>query len=183
MEYELNSFRLDQCGKPFIHDTVFIANTASIIGEVTVAEHCGIWFGAVLRSDMAPITIGKNCNIQDNAVIHVDFGFPTLIEENVSVGHSAIVHGATIRKNCIIGMHATILNGAEIGENCIVGAGAVVMQGQSVPSNSVVMGIPAKVKKPADEQTLTAIRRNWEIYCDFAKEYRSSKYHRLKDNL
>ncbi len=178
MEYVLNSFRLSQCGKPKIHDSVFIANTASVIGDVTVAENSGIWFGAVLRSDMAPITIGRNCNIQDNAVVHVDFGFPALIEENVSVGHHAIVHGATVRKNCIIGMHATILNGAEVGENCLVAAGAVVMQGQVIPPNSVVMGIPAKVKKPADEHTLTAIRRNWEVYCDFAKEYRRSQHHK-----
>ncbi|MBL7959957.1 gamma carbonic anhydrase family protein [bacterium] len=183
LEYELNSFRLDQCGKPDIHDSVFVANTASIIGQVTLAENCGIWFGAVLRSDMAPISIGKNCNIQDNAVVHVDFGFPTLIEDNVSVGHSAIIHGATVRKNCIIGMHSTLLNGAEIGENCIIGAGAIVMQGQVIPPNSIVMGVPAKVKKQADEQTLIAIRRNWEIYCDFAKEYRKSKYHRRKESL
>jgi carbonic anhydrase/acetyltransferase-like protein (isoleucine patch superfamily) len=183
LEYQLNSFRLANCKRPEIHDSVFIANTASLIGEITIAENCGIWFGAVIRSDMAPITIGKNCNIQDNVVVHVDFGFPTLIEDNVSVGHSAVVHGATIRKNCIIGMHATILNGAEIGENCIVGAGAIVMQGQVIPPNSVVMGIPAKVKKQADDSTLTAIRRNWEIYCDFAREYRQSKYHKPKESL
>lgn len=183
LEYELNSFRLDQCGKPNIHDSVFIANTASIIGDVTIAENCGIWFGAVLRSDMAPIKIGKNCNIQDHVVVHVDFGVPALIEDNVSIGHGAIIHGATVRKNCVIGMHATLLNGAEIGENCFVAAGAIVMQGQIIPPNSVIMGVPAKVKRQADEQTLIAIRRNWEIYCDYAREYRKSKYHCSKESL
>jgi carbonic anhydrase/acetyltransferase-like protein (isoleucine patch superfamily) len=181
LEYVPNAFRLSSCGRPNIHDSVFVAHTASVIGNVTIAENAGVWFGSVIRSDMAPITVGKNCNIQDNAVIHVDFGFPTVIEENVSVGHGAIIHGATIRRNCIIGMHATILNGAEIGENCLVAAGSIVMQGQVIPPNSVVMGVPAKVKKPADEQTYLAIRRNWEVYRDFAKEYRHSKYHRSSD--
>lgn len=176
-------FRLSDLKPPEIHDSVFIANTASVIGGVKIGENCGIWFGAVLRCDMDPIIIGKNCNIQDNAVVHVDDHFPAIIEDNVSIGHSAIVHGATIRKNCIIGMHATILNGAEVGENCIVAAGAIVMQNQIIPPNSVVMGVPAKVKKAADEQTLAMIRRNWEVYCEFAAEYRRSKYHKDKSLL
>ncbi len=113
-------------------------------------------------------------------MIHVDFGYPSVIGDNVSVGHLAIVHGAKIGKNCIIGMHSTILNGAVIGENCMIGAGSIVMQNQVIPPNSVVMGVPAKVKKVADEKTLAAIRRNWEIYCNHAKAYRKSKYHQSK---
>lgn len=177
MEYVPQSFRLSNCTHRQIHDSAFIARTASVIGNIVIGANAGIWFGAVLRGDMETITIGDNSNIQDNAVVHVDFGFPTLIGKNVSVGHSAIIHGATVGDNCIIGMHATLLNGAVIGENCIVGAGAIVMQDQIIPPNSVVMGIPAKVKKTADEKVLEAIRRNWEIYVDFAREYRLSEYH------
>jgi len=169
---------VSDCGAPHIHDSVFVANNATIIGAVKIGENSSVWFGAVLRCDMGDIAIGRNCNIQDNAVIHVDFGFPTLIEDNVSVGHSAIIHGATVHSNCIIGMHSTILNGAVIGENCIVAAGAIVMEGQVIPPNSLVVGIPAKVKKQADEKILHMIRRNWEIYADFAKEYRKSKFHK-----
>ncbi len=178
MDYFPGQFKLATHPSPKIHDSVFTANSCTILGQVVIGKNSSVWFGAVLRGDMGEISIGENCNIQDNAVIHVDFGFPTIIEDNVSVGHTAIIHGAKIGKNCIIGMHATILNGATIGENCIVGAGAIVMQNQVVPPNSVVMGVPAKVKKPADQSVLDAIRRNWEIYCDHAKEYRNSRYHK-----
>ncbi|MCB0833803.1 MAG: gamma carbonic anhydrase family protein, partial [Bacteroidetes bacterium] len=144
MDYTPGSFRFELLGQPSVHESVFVAATATLVGDITVAENCGIWFGAVIRSDMAPVKIGRNCNIQDNAVVHVDFGYPTTIGDNVSVGHSAIVHGANIGSNCIIGMHSTIMNGARIGENCLVAAGAIVMQGQVIPPNSVVMGVPAK---------------------------------------
>lgn len=171
-------FRLSDCGWPAIHDSVFVAQSASVIGDVVVAANASIWFGAVLRGDMGRITVGENTNIQDNAVVHVDDGYPSTIGRNVSVGHSAIIHGATIKDNCIIGMHATILNGAVVGEHCIVGAGAVVMQDQEIPPGSIVLGIPARVKKPVDEATRIMIRRNWEVYCEFAREYRQSSHHR-----
>lgn len=171
-------FRLGDAGSPKLHDSVFVAHSASVIGDVTAHVGASIWFGAVLRGDMGAIVIGENTNIQDNAVVHVDEGFPSVIGRNVSVGHSAIIHGATIGDDCIIGMHATILNGAVVGKNCIVGAGAVVMQGQHIPAGSIVMGLPAKIKKQADDTTLAMIRRNWEVYCEMAKAYRHSVHHK-----
>lgn len=176
MDYVPGAFRFESTRR-VIDPTVFIARTATLTGNVTIAAHASIWFGAVLRGDMGTITIGENSNIQDNAVVHVDFGFDTVIGRNVSVGHSAIVHGATIADNCIIGMHSTILNGATIGENCIIAAGALILEGQHVPANSVVMGMPGKVKKSADEKTIEHIRKNWEIYRDYARAYRHSIYH------
>jgi carbonic anhydrase/acetyltransferase-like protein (isoleucine patch superfamily) len=178
MDYQIGSFKIGALAKPRIDVTVFVARTATVLGDVTVGPNASVWFGAVLRGDMGPITIGENTNIQDNAVVHVDFGFPTVIGRNVSVGHSAIIHGASIGDDCIIGMHATILNGARIGAGCIVGAGAIVMQGQEVPPGSIVLGIPAKFKKHADDETRAMIRRNWEIYADFARQYRHSDFHR-----
>lgn len=169
-------FRLNEC-RLEIDDSAFIANTATVVGNVKIGKNASIWFGAVLRGDMCPIIIGENTNIQDNTVIHVDWNMPAMISPNVSVGHSVVIHGAKIGSNCIIGMHSTILSGAEIGENCIVAAGAVVMQGQKIPANSIVMGIPAQVKKPVDEKTLEMITKNWQIYCDYAREFRQSVYH------
>ncbi len=170
-------FRLSEC-RLDIHDSAFIADTASVVGNVRIGMNASVWFGAVLRGDMCPIVIGDNTNIQDNTVIHVDWDMPAIISPNVSVGHSVVIHGAKIGSNCIIGMHSTVLSGAEIGENCIIAAGAVVMQGQKVPANSIVMGIPAQVKKQVDAKTLEHITKNWQIYCEYAKEFRQSVYHK-----
>ncbi len=176
MTFVPGSFRYGDTRRA-IHDSVFVARTASVVGNVTVGEHSSVWFGAVLRGDMETIRVGEYTNIQDNAVIHVDFGFPTIIGSHVSIGHSAIVHGATVGENCIIGMHSTVLNGAVIGENCIIAAGALILEGQTIPPNSVVTGAPGKIKKPADDRTLMMIRRNWEVYADYARHYRTTEWH------
>jgi len=176
LQYVPGAFRFDNTRRA-IHETVFLARTATVIGNVTIDAYASVWFGAVLRGDMGTITIGENSNIQDNAVVHVDFGYDTVIGRNVSVGHSAIVHGAHVSDNCIIGMHATVLNGARIGENCIIAAGAMILEGQEIPPGSVVMGMPGKVRKSADDKTFAHIRRNWEIYRDFAHSYRHSEFH------
>ena len=111
---------------PNIHESAFIAPDADIYGDVTVGEDCSIWFHAVIRAETAGIAIGKGSNVQDNAVLHVDEGYPVQIGENVTIGHGAIVHGCSVGDNTLIGMGAILLNGAKIGRNCIVGAGALV---------------------------------------------------------
>jgi carbonic anhydrase/acetyltransferase-like protein (isoleucine patch superfamily) len=177
IDYVSGSFKLSNC-KLQVHPSVFVAQNATIVGNVTISQNASVWFGAVLRGDMEPILIGENTNIQDNTVIHVDWKLPAIIGNNVSVGHSVVIHGAKIGNNCIIGMHSTVLSGAEIGDHCIIAAGAVVMQGQVVPPNSLVMGIPAKVKKEIDAETLKMIELNWQIYCDYAKEFYNSPHHK-----
>ena len=107
---------------------VFIANTATVVGDVILGDECSVWFGAVIRGDSDKITIGDRTNIQDNAVIHIDAGIPCTIGDEVVVGHSAIIHGATIDNNTLIGMRATVMNGAKIGKFCVIGAHALVTQ-------------------------------------------------------
>jgi carbonic anhydrase/acetyltransferase-like protein (isoleucine patch superfamily) len=150
----------------------FIAPTATVIGEVTLGEDTGIWFGAVVRGDKDRIEIGTGSNIQDNAVVHTSAGFPALIGKEVSVGHGAILHGCTIGDRVLVGMGAIVMNGARIGEDTIIAAGAVVTEGSVIPPGSVVMGVPAKVVKQATPGQLEGIRRNAESYIALARSYR-----------
>lgn len=141
-----------------IHSTTFIASGAVIVGDVTLAELTSVWFNAVLRGDTTPITIGARSNIQDGAILHADPGFPAEIGEGVTVGHGAIVHGAKIGNNTVIGMGAILLNGAVVGENCIVGAGALITEGKIFPAGSLILGSPAKAVR---ELTEDDINRNY----------------------
>jgi carbonic anhydrase/acetyltransferase-like protein (isoleucine patch superfamily) len=137
----------------------FIAPTAVLVGDVVVGPEVGIWFGVVARGDIETITIGARSNVQENCVLHTDTGYPLVIGDNVTIGHSAIVHGCTIGDNSLIGMGATVLNGAVIGKNCLIGANALVTEGKVIPDNSLVMGAPAKVVREIDaagEAGLTA---------------------------
>src|SRR6185437_2811364 len=124
---------------PTIHESVFIADSANIIGHVTVEENASVWFGATIRGDNEPITIGAGSNVQENAVLHTDPGFPLTIERNVTVGHQVMLHGCTIKEGSLIGIQAVILNGAVIGRNCLVGAGAIVTEGKVFPDNSLIL--------------------------------------------
>ncbi len=162
-----------------IGKNVFIAPTASIIGDVTIEDGVSIWDGAVLRGDVSYIKIGKNSNIQDNVVIHVSHGVPTIIGENVTVGHLAMVHGAKIEDNVIIGIHAVVLDNAEIGEGSVIGAGAVVTSGTKIPPNSLVLGIPAKVVKQGENIREMAVE-NGLIYQELRDEHLAGKYERYK---
>ncbi len=150
---------------------VFIADTARVFGKVNLGDEVSIWFGAVLRGDGDSITVGNRSNIQDHAVIHVDPGFPTSIGNECIVGHGAIVHGATLANNVLVGMHATILNGAEIGEFSIIGAGALVPEGMKVPAYSLVLGVPAKVVKTISDDQKIKIIKNAESYVNLSKVY------------
>lgn len=139
--------------KPNIDPTAFIAKGAVVLGNVTIAKECSIWYNSTIRSTEAPITIGKGSNVQDNAVLHVDHNHPVSIGAYVTIGHGAIIHGCSIGDNSLIGMGAIILNGAKIGKNCIVAAGALIPQNKEIPDNSLVMGSPGKiVRQVTDEE-------------------------------
>lgn len=132
---------------PVIGENVFIAPNASIIGETELGDDVSIWFGAVLRGDIAPVVVGKGSNVQDNSVLHVGDEDPCIVGRNVVVGHNVILHGCTIEDDCLIGMGAIVLNKSVIGKGSVVGAGAMVTQGTIIPPYSLVLGSPAKVKR------------------------------------
>lgn len=156
---------------PDTQKAAFIAETAVLIGDVTLGEGTGIWYGAVLRGDEGAISVGRNSNVQDNAVLHCDTGRPIDIGENVTVGHSAVVHGCTVGNDVVIGMHATLLNGCVIGENSIIGAGALVKEGQVIPPNSLAVGVPARVVRELSPENAAYVRNNALVYAELAREY------------
>ena len=159
-----------------IHQSVFIAQTASVVGDVTIGRGSSVWYGAVLRGDMREIKIGEQTNIQDGAVVHTDNTYPTILGDRVTVGHSAVVHGATVGDDSLIGMGAVVLSGAVIGKNSIVGAGAVVREKMEVPPNSIVLGIPAQVKGRVDEARLEHIRSFAADYIKLAEKHKKGDY-------
>ena len=149
----------------------WIAPNAVVLGNVILKKNASIWFGATLRGDNDPITIGENSNIQDGSVLHTDVGSPLTIGANVTVGHMVMLHGCTIGDNSLIGISSVILNGAKIGRNCLIGAKALITEGKEIPDNSVVMGAPGKIVRTMDEhgaQMLTASAlhyvENWKRY-------------------
>ncbi len=153
-------------GVPF-----FRAANATVIGDVTLGSHVGIWFGAVVRADKDRIVIGDRSNIQDNCVVHTSKGHPVLMGSDVSVGHGAILHGCTIGDRVLVGMGAIVLNGARVGSGTVIGAGAVVTEGMEVPEGSVVVGVPGKVIKKSSEAQLQQILANAASYVQLAQEY------------
>ena len=161
-----NLQKITQKGK-----NIFIAPTATVIGNVLLGDEVSIWFGAVLRGDSDTINIGARTNIQDNAVIHCDPNDPAVIGEECIIGHCAIVHGAKLANNVLVGMNATVLNNAEIGEFSIIGANALVTAGTIIPPYSLVLGSPAKVVKKLSKDQVEGIRINAQVYVDKAKEY------------
>ncbi|NWN88880.1 MAG: gamma carbonic anhydrase family protein [Micrococcaceae bacterium] len=157
---------------PQIHDTVFLAESAALTGEVTMAEHSSAFYGASARGDSAPITVGARSNLQDNVVLHADEGYPCTIGEDVSLGHCAIVHGATIGDGALIGMNATVLNGAKVGAGSLVAANSMVPEGMEIPPGSMVAGVPAKIRRELTEDQVAGLRSNAEVYVRLATEHR-----------
>lgn len=153
-----------------IHSSVYVAPGAQIAGNVEIGEDCGVWYNAVVRGDSNTIRVGKRTNIQDLALLHVDKHYVLTVGDNVTIGHSAIVHGCTVGSQVLIGMGAIILNGAEIGDNCIIGAGALVTEGMKIPTGSMVYGSPAKVIRPLREEEIKGILDNADLYVLHAKE-------------
>lgn len=154
-----------------IETSCFIAPTASVIGEVRMHHKASVWFGATVRADVASITIGEGTNIQDNAVIHVTEGIPTILGDNVTIGHAAIIHSATIGDGCLIGMGSTILDGATLGEQTLVGAASLVPPGKTYPPRSLVMGSPAKFIRTLTDEEIRSMQDNATHYCQAAAEY------------
>jgi len=154
---------------PIISPKAFIAPNATIIGDVEIADGASVWYGTVIRGDLAPIRIGADTNIQDNATIHVDIDKPAIIGKNVTVGHNAIVHGCTVEDNSLIGMNAVILSGACVKTGTIVAAGAVVKEGQTVGPFQLLAGMPATVKKEMSEDILELLKLPVEEYLELAK--------------
>lgn len=158
--------------QPLVHETAYLAPGAMVIGAVQIAAEAGIWFNAVLRADVESITVGEGSNLQDLVAAHADPGFPLTVGANVSVGHSAVLHGCTIEDDVLVGMHATVMNGAVIGTGSIVAAGALVTEGTVVPPRSLVAGVPGKVRRQLSEDDVALIRLNAEHYRNLALTYR-----------
>jgi carbonic anhydrase/acetyltransferase-like protein (isoleucine patch superfamily) len=151
---------------------VFVASTAAIVGDVDLGDDVSVWYGAVLRADLQEIRIGARSNIQDNAVIHVDEpDFPTLVGEDVTVGHAAILHGCRVERGALVGMHATVLNGAVVGEEAVVAAGALVPPGMVVPPRTLVAGVPARVRREVGAEELEHVRRGVRSYLELKGRY------------
>jgi carbonic anhydrase/acetyltransferase-like protein (isoleucine patch superfamily) len=158
--------------KPKIANSAFIAETAVIIGDVTIEEDANIWYGAVLRGDIAPIIIKKGANIQDNTVIHVDTNIPCIVGEYVTVGHAAILHSTTVERESLIGMGATLLTGSRVNAHSIIGANALVAENKEIPEGSLAVGLPAKVIRNLTEKEKVFIKENALHYIELGKEYK-----------
>lgn len=156
---------------PQISKDAFCAPNAVIIGSATIMEDASIWFGACVRADNEKIHIGKGTNIQDLTVIHVDDVTPVWIGDYVTVGHSCIIHGATIEDNALIGMGSVVMDGAKIGKNTIVGAGSLVPMGKEFPSGVLVMGRPAKIIRELTQEEIEGISKSAKGYIEKSKKY------------
>jgi carbonic anhydrase/acetyltransferase-like protein (isoleucine patch superfamily) len=157
---------------PSVHESAFVAPTASIIGGATLAEDSSAFYGVSVRADTAAISVGAGSNLQDNVVLHADPGFPCSVGAGVSVGHAAVVHGCIVEDDCLIGMGATVLNGAVIGTGSLVAAGAVVLEGTVVPPRSLVAGVPAKVRRELTDDEFDGVKQNAARYVELARAHR-----------
>jgi carbonic anhydrase/acetyltransferase-like protein (isoleucine patch superfamily) len=151
---------------PTIHESVFVADTAAIIGQVVLEENASVWFGATIRGDNEPIRVGAGSNVQEGAVLHTDPGCPLTIAPNVTIGHQAMLHGCTIGEGSLIGIQAVVLNRAVIGRNCLVGAGAVITEGKTFPDNSLILGAPARVARTLSDEEIASLHVNTRNYAE-----------------
>jgi len=157
--------------RPSIADDAWVAPSADLIGDVHLAALASVWFGAVIRADNTPITVGARSNIQEGAMLHSDPGVPCTVGEDVTVGHHAILHGCTIGDRTLIGMGATVLNRAVIGEDCLVGAGALVTEGKVFPPGYLIVGSPAKAIRPLDDMQKAMLKMSAALYASKQREY------------
>lgn len=164
-------YQLDNL-KPVIADSAWVADSAQVMGDVTLGADSSIWFGVVIRGDTDAITVGAGTNIQDGSVLHADEGMPLVIGQNVTVGHQVMLHGCTIGDGSLIGIQAVVLNGAKIGKNCLVGAGALVTEGKEFPDGSMILGSPAKAVRQLSEAQLEGLKKSAQHYMDNARRYK-----------
>ncbi|MFU0790150.1 gamma carbonic anhydrase family protein [Cerasibacillus sp. JNUCC 74] len=158
--------------KPSIHESVFVAPGAYLIGDITIGKKSTIWFNAVLRGDEDSIMIGEKCSIQDNSTIHLFEGCPVVVEDEVTVGHNVILHGCKVGKRSIIGMGSTILDNVEIGEECIIGANTLIPPGKKIPSRSLVVGSPGKIVRDVSAKDLELIQLSIDTYVAKGKDFK-----------
>ena len=156
---------------PQLAEGTWVADSAQIIGNVKLGENASVWFGAVLRGDTEPITIGRNSNVQDLSVLHTDVDCPLTIGDNVTIGHQVMLHGCTIGDNTLIGIQAVVLNRAKIGRNSIVGAGAVVTEGKEFPDNSLIVGAPAKAIRMLDDAATAKLLQSAQHYVENSRRF------------
>lgn len=154
----------------------FRPENCTIVGDVSIGADSSIWFGAVIRGDVAPVSIGRRVNVQDNAVVHCDTGVPNTIEDDVTIGHGAIVHGKSVGAGALVGMGATLLGGSVIGSGCLIAAGAVVSPEMTVPDGMVVMGVPGKIVRAVKPQEAEYMRWLTKHYLELAMEYAAGKF-------
>lgn len=159
---------------PDISDSAFLAPGCAVTGDVRIGPEASVWYGASLRGDYVPVSVGARSNVQDNATLHADPGFPCEVGDDVTIGHNAVVHGCRVEDGCVIGMGAVIMNGAVIGAGSLVAGGAVVMPGTNVPAGSLVAGTPAKVRRPTSEAEREGFLRNAAVYVENARRHQSA---------
>ena len=158
--------------QPVVHETAFVADDAIVIGDVEIGEESSIWFGSILRGDVNFIRIGARTNIQDGTIIHVDsHDHPTILEDNITVGHRVMLHGCYVESGCLIGIGAILLDGVRIGRDSLVAAGSLVTPGTVIPPRSLVMGAPARVKRTLTDEELSGLTASWQNYVKLSREY------------
>ncbi len=164
---------------PTIHASAFVAESASIVGDVRLGADSSVWFGAIVRGDTEPIVVGAGTNIQDGAVLHTESGCPLTIAEHVTVGHQAVLHGCTIGEGSLVGIQAVVLDGAVIGRQCLVGAGAVVTAGKVFPERSLILGAPARVVRVLTDEDVARLRTNIGFYAEVRRPMYQRALHRI----
>ncbi len=164
--------------QPEIDTTAFVHDEAIVIGRVSLGARASVWPTAVIRADSEVIRVGAESNVQDGAVLHADPGFPAIVGERVAIGHRAIVHGATVEDDCLIGMGAIVLNGARVGRGSLVGAGAVCKEGMEIPAGSVVLGIPARVVRETTPDMRERIAKTVRAYLQLSEDHRAGRFAR-----
>lgn len=158
---------------PKIHETVFVAEHAVIIGNVEIGEDSSVWFGSIVRGDVNFIRIGARTNIQDMTVVHVSSNtHSTVLEDEITVGHRVVLHGCHVESGCLIGIGAILMDGVRVGRNSLVAAGSLLTPGTQIPPNSLVMGSPARVKRELTADELAYLDQSWRNYTDLIKHYK-----------
>ena len=159
---------------PRIHETAFITDDAIVIGDVEIGEDASVWFGSILRGDVNYIRIGERTNIQDQTILHVSSkGLPTIVEDEVTVGHRVTLHACHVERGCLIGIGAILMDGVRVGSQSLVGAGSLLTPGTQIPPRSLVIGSPARVKRELTDEELSSLDRSWRNYVELKEQYRS----------
>lgn len=159
---------------PRIHETAFVTDDAVIVGDVEIGEDASVWFGSILRGDVNYIRIGARTNIQDQTIIHVSSkGLPTIVEEEVTVGHRVTLHACHVERGCLIGIGAILMDGVRVGPQSLVGAGTLLTPGTQIPPRSLVIGSPGRVKRELTDDELASLENSWRNYVELKEKYKN----------